>query len=63
VRPPRRDEPRRVTSELIAFHARRGRALQHAAIHATTRALLIGLLGAVRWLIAFRVRPKFRSAK
>jgi len=44
---PRRDQPRRITSELIAFHARRGRALQRAAIYAAVRALL-GWLRVVR---------------
>jgi len=38
--PPRRDEPRRVTSELIAAHTRRGRALQRVAIYQAVRALL-----------------------
>ncbi|WP_157038779.1 hypothetical protein [Rhodopseudomonas palustris] len=37
---PRRDQSRRVTPELIAFHARRGRELQRVAIHAALRALI-----------------------
>lgn len=38
--PPQRAESPRVTAELIAFHTRRGRALQRAAIAAAARALL-----------------------
>ncbi|MGP9813439.1 hypothetical protein ACTZWT_18175 [Rhodopseudomonas sp. NSM] len=44
---PRRDQSRQVTSELIAFHARRGRALQRAAIYAAMRALVCWLRAAL----------------